>query len=326
MQVMPSLKPFGNTKIRYNQDKTMAKNKPDTISGVLVINKHEGVTSHRIVSAVRKLYDTSRVGHTGTLDPMATGVLPILIGRAAKASDYLMAENKRYTAEMKLGLTTDTEDITGTVLTTSDAIPTEERVLEVCRNFVGRISQVPPMYSAIKIDGKKLVDIAREGGEVERKAREITIFSLDVKKISHDTYRLDVACSKGTYIRTLCKDIGESLGCGAVMSALLRTETGVFTLEQSVTIAELEAMPFEERLTLPKPVESLFMDLPVLDLNDFQAKLFRGGAELYQKKLKTDYPVGQLVRIRYKGEFIALGRVGEYDAGTAIKSEKLFVL
>ena len=122
----------------------MAKNKPDTISGVLVVNKHEGVTSHRIISAIRKLFDTSRVGHTGTLDPMATGVLPILIGRAAKASDYLMAEDKRYTAEMKLGLTTDTEDITGEILTTSVAIPTEDRVREACRSFVGKISQVPP--------------------------------------------------------------------------------------------------------------------------------------------------------------------------------------
>lgn len=304
----------------------MSKNKPDTISGVLVVNKHEGVTSHRIISAIRKLFDTSRVGHTGTLDPMATGVLPILIGRAAKASDYLMAEDKQYTAEMKLGLTTDTEDITGEILTTSAAIPTEERVREVCRSFVGKISQIPPMYSAIKVDGRKLVDIAREGGEVERKAREVMIYSLNVEKISGDTYRLDIACSKGTYIRTLCKDIGEALGCGAVMSALVRTKTGVFSLDQAITIAELEEMTFEERLALPQPVESLFMDLPVLNINEFYAKLIRGGTELYQKKLRTDYPVGQLIRLRCKGEFIALGRVAEFDAGTAVKPEKLFVL
>ncbi|MBE6598260.1 MAG: tRNA pseudouridine(55) synthase TruB [Ruminococcaceae bacterium] len=304
----------------------MSNNKPDTCSGVLVVNKHEGVTSHRIISAIRKLFDTRKVGHTGTLDPMATGVLPILIGRAAKASDYLMAEDKRYTAEMKLGLTTDTEDITGEVLTTSSAIPTEEEVKAACRRFVGTISQVPPMYSAIKVDGRKLVDIAREGGEVERKAREVNIYSLDCEKISPDTYRLDVACSKGTYIRTLCKDIGEALGCGAVMSALVRTQTGVFTLEESITIAELEEMTFEERLALPKPVESLFMDFPVININEFYAKLIRGGTELYQKKLKTDYPVGQLIRLRCKGEFIALGRVSEYEAGTAVKPEKLFVL
>ncbi len=304
----------------------MSNNKPDTISGVLVVNKHEGVTSHRIISAIRKLFDTRKVGHTGTLDPMATGVLPILIGRAAKASDYLMAEDKRYTAEMKLGLTTDTEDITGEVLSTCDRIPTEEEVREVCRRFVGKISQVPPMYSAIKINGRKLVDIAREGGEVERKAREVTIYGLEVEKISEDTYRLDVSCSKGTYIRTLCKDIGDALGCGAVMSALVRTQTGVFTLDQAVTIAELEEMTYEERLTLPKPVESLFTDLPVIQVNDFYAKLIKSGTELYQKKLKTDFEVGMLIRIRCRGEFIALGRVTEYEAGTAIKPEKLFVL
>lgn len=304
----------------------MAKNKPDTCCGVLVVNKHEGVTSHRIISAIRKLYDTARVGHTGTLDPLATGVLPILIGRAAKASDYLMAEDKRYTAEMKLGLTTDTEDITGTVLTQCDILPSEGAVQAVCREFVGKIFQVPPMYSAIKVDGRKLVDIAREGGEVERKAREVEIYRLDCEKISDDTYRLDVACSKGTYIRTLCKDIGEKLGCGAVMSALVRTQTGVFTLEQAVTIAELEQMSFEERLTLPKPVESLFTDIPAININEFYAKLIRGGTELYQKKLHTDYPVGQLLRLRCKGEFIALGRVTEYETGTAVKPEKLFVL
>ncbi len=304
----------------------MSNNKPDTYCGVLVVNKHEGVTSHRIVSACRRLFDTRKVGHTGTLDPMATGVLPILIGRAAKASDYLMAEDKRYTAEMKLGLTTDTEDITGEILSTSDHIPTEAEVKEVCRRFVGTISQVPPMYSAIKVDGRKLVDIAREGGEVERKAREVTIYSLGCEKLAEDTYRLDVACSKGTYIRTLCKDIGEMLGCGAVMSALVRTQTGVFTLEEAVTIEELEQMTFEERLALPKPVESLFTDLPEIQINEFYGKLIRGGTELYQKKLKTDYPVGQLIRLRCKGEFIALGRIAEYEAGTAVKPEKLFVL
>ena len=182
------------------------------------------------------------------------------------------------------------------------------------------------MYSAIKVDGRKLVDIAREGGEVERKAREVEIYRLNCEKISDDTYRLDVACSKGTYIRTLCKDIGEKLGCGAVMSALVRTQTGVFTLEQAVTIAELEQMSFEERLTLPKPVESLFTDIPAININEFYAKLIRGGTELYQKKLHTDYPVGQLLRLRCKGEFIALGRVTEYETGTAVKPEKLFVL
>ncbi|MBE6626683.1 MAG: tRNA pseudouridine(55) synthase TruB [Ruminococcaceae bacterium] len=304
----------------------MAKNRTDTISGVLIINKHAGVTSHRIISACRKLFDTPRVGHTGTLDPMATGVLPVLLGRAAKASDYVMAHDKEYLCEMKLGITTDTEDITGEVLTSCDDIPAEDEVLRVAASFVGKISQIPPMYSAVKVGGRKLVDIAREGGEVERQPREVEIHSLDVKKISDDTYSMRVACSKGTYIRTLCSDIGKALGCGAAMSSLVRTRTGKFTLEDCITIEQLESMEFEDRLKLPRPVESLFMDLPEVNVVDFYAKLIRGGTELFQKKLKVDIPEGQLIRIRNRGEFIALGRGGIADGKAVIKPEKLFVI
>lgn len=300
--------------------------KADSCCGVLVVHKHEGVTSHRVVSALRKLYDTHRVGHAGTLDPLATGVLPVLIGRATKASDYVMAENKAYTAEMKLGLTTDTEDITGEVLTRCAVLPSEEEVRAVCASFVGKIWQVPPMYSAIKQNGRKLVDIAREGGEVEREAREVTVEAIACSRLSEDTYRLDVACSKGTYIRTLCRDIGDKLGCGAVMSALVRTRTGRFTLDQAVTIAALEEMSVEERIALLMPVETLFEELPAVSVSDFYAKLVRGGTELYQKRLRTDFPVGQLVRLRSRGELIALGRVKEYPEGLAIKPERLFVL
>ncbi len=302
----------------------MSRRKPDTISGVLIINKHEGVTSHRIISAVRRLYDTSRVGHTGTLDPIATGVLPVLLGRAAKASDYLMAHDKAYRCEMKLGLTTDTEDITGEVLERSEKLPTEEEVLSACAEMVGKISQIPPMYSAIKIGGRKLVDIAREGGVVEREPREVEIFSLACRKVSEDTYVLDVECSKGTYIRTLCSDIGKKLGCGAVMSSLVRTRTGKFTLEDCVTIEELENLSFEERLALPKSPEMLFEDCPVVNVGDFHAKLIVGGTELYQKKIKTAFETGTLVRIRHRGDFLALGRVVETENGSALKPEKLF--
>ena len=150
----------------------------DAVSGVIVINKHEGVTSYRIVQILRKLYSTRKVGHTGTLDPMATGVLPVLVGRAVKAADFIVAEDKEYIAEMTLGVTTDTEDITGEVLTESPDIPEEESVLEACKSFVGDILQIPPMYSAIKIDGQKLVDMAREGIVVERKPRPVSILSL----------------------------------------------------------------------------------------------------------------------------------------------------
>ena len=304
----------------------MSRRKPDTACGVIVINKHAGVTSHRIVQIMRRLYDMPRIGHTGTLDPMATGVLPVLLGRAAKACEYITAEDKEYTATLKLGITTDTEDIWGGVLTECADIPSQADVIGAARSFTGEITQVPPMYSAIKVDGRKLVDIAREGGTVERTARSVTVYSLDCECVTDDTYRLNVRCSKGTYIRTLCADIGKMLGCGAVMSSLTRTRCGAFTLDDAYTTDELDAMDFDKRLTLPKPAESLFYDLPAVDVSDFYAKLCRGGTELYQRKLGTSLDGGTLVRIRQRGEFIALGRVCDFADGSAIKPEKIFVL
>ncbi len=304
----------------------MSRGKPATVSGVLIINKHEGVTSHNIVSVLRKLYDMSQVGHTGTLDPMATGVLPVLLGRAVKASDYLMAEDKEYEAKMTLGVTTDTQDITGEVLTRCADVPDEARVVQVCRSFTGELYQTPPMYSAIKVGGKKLYDIARSGQVIEREPRKITVTSLVPEKISDTEYHLKISCSKGTYIRTLCADIGEALGCGAVMSGLCRTRSGPFTLDRAVTVEELENMTFEERLALPMPTESLFEDLPKIVVNGFFEKLVKSGAELYQKKLGTSFSDGALVRINSEKEFIALGKVAEYPSGSAIKAVKLFVL
>ena len=304
----------------------MSKRKPDTVSGVLIVNKHAGVTSHRIISACRRLYDTQRVGHAGTLDPIATGVLPVLIGRAAKAADYIIRHDKTYRCEMLLGLTTDTEDVTGEVLTRSERLPEEDEVLAVCRRFVGRILQTPPMYSALKVGGKKLVDIARAGGEVERTPREIEIYSLEAQRLAPDRYVLDVACSKGTYIRTLCADIGRELGCGAVMAGLIRTRTGRFTLEEAVTVEELDGMTPEERMGVLRPVESLFEELPALELGAFHARLIRCGSDLYQEKLKTDFPEGTLVRLRRSGTFFALGRAGIRDGVPVISLEKLFVL
>ena len=304
----------------------MSRKKPDTVSGVLIINKHAGVTSHRIISSCRKLFDTPRVGHTGTLDPMATGVLPILIGRAVKASEYVMAHDKEYVAEMRLGLTTDTEDVTGEILTTSDKLPTEDEVRAACDAFIGKIEQIPPMYSAIKVDGRKLVDIAREGGEVERKPREIEIYSIDCEREADDLYKLRVNCSKGTYIRTLCADIGKKLGCGAAMASLVRTRTGTFTLDDCVTVEDLDSMTFEERLKLPKPVETLFTDLDAVTVPDFYAKLLRGGTPLYQKKLRRSYEDGTLVRFYNRDQFIALGRAGTVDGEPVIRAEKLFVI
>ena len=297
-------------------------------SGVVVVDKHEGVTSHDIVFKMRKLFGTRRVGHTGTLDPMATGVLPILIGRSAKASEYLSAEDKGYTAEITLGITTDTEDISGKILTKCDTLPDKSKFFEVCREFVGDIFQVPPMYSALKVDGKKLVDLAREGITIEREARMIHISSIipEVIDEKRGIYRLIVECSKGTYIRTLCADIGARLGCGATMSALRRTKSGNFTLDNSHTIEQIEKMSEAERASLIIPTEELFYDLEAVKLSDFYARLCRSGCEIYQRKTGTNLPVGTRVRICDKNGFFALGEVREYDEGTAIKSIKLFVL
>ena len=296
-------------------------------SGVLIVNKNAGVTSHDIVYKIRKLSGTKRVGQTGTLDPMAEGVLVMLVGRAAKAAEYLVSDSKRYSAGLRLGITTDTEDTTGEVLTSTDSIPDESEVRAVCDSFVGKYDQIPPMYSALKVGGQKLCDLARRGVTVERKPREVEISELSVKSTdSTADYTLDVACSSGTYIRTLCADIGARLGCGGVMSSLIRTETGGYPISESFTIAELEAMSEEERLEKLLPVESLFDTLPKLTLVDFYEKLSRNGCEIYQKKIKTYYPVGQKLALYGKCGFYALGEVRDYEDGSAIKAIKLFEL
>lgn len=298
------------------------------INGVIIVNKHAGVTSHDIVAKIRRIYGTKKVGHTGTLDPMATGVLPILIGRAAKAAEYLVSDSKRYIAEIKLGIETDTEDITGKILKTSDTLPGKTEFFEVCKEFVGEIYQTPPMYSAIKVGGKKLVDLAREGKEVERTPRKIEIKSILPEEVSEKEgiYRLYVECSKGTYIRTLCADIGKKLGCGAAMSSLERTRSGNFDIKDAYTVCELENMTLEQRASVVRPVETLFSELPAVTLDGFYAKLCRSGCEIYQHKIKTAYPVDEFVRIRDKNGFFALGKVKEYENGSAIKAVKIFVL
>ena len=298
------------------------------ISGVVIIDKHKGVTSHDIVFKIRKLFGTKKVGHTGTLDPMATGVLPVLIGRAAKACEYLICEDKAYEATLQLGITTDTEDTSGAVLTKSDFLPTKEQFFEACEHFVGDIMQVPPMYSALKVNGQKLVDLARKGIEIERQARSIHISKIVPSVIDEEKgiYKISVECSKGTYIRTLCADIGAYLGCGASMSELRRTKSGNFVINYAHTIEEIEKMSYDERVALLMPTESLFAELEAVTLSDFYARLCRSGCEIYQKKIGYSLPVGTKVRMCDKDGFFALGEVREYPDGTAIKAVKLFVL
>jgi len=296
--------------------------------GVLAVHKGEGVTSHDVVNRVRRLYKTKRVGHAGTLDPLATGVLVVLVGRAAKACEYISSDRKTYRAILRLGLTTDTEDITGKVLTRSDDIPSAVQVEAICRKFVGELKQIPPMYSALKVNGQKLYDLARQGVTVEREARDITVYSLDCEDTECKTdFILTVSCSGGTYIRTLCADIGAKLGCGGVMATLERSEACGITLDECHTLEEIEKLDENERQGLLLPTERLFDDLKSIRLPAFFEKLFRDGCPIYQKKIKTNFAVGSRVKICSEdGRFFALGEVVEREEESAIKSVKIFEL
>ncbi len=296
--------------------------------GVLIVNKPAGPTSHDIVGKVRRLYSTKKVGHTGTLDPMATGVLVVLIGRAAKACEYSLSDRKKYTATLRLGLETDTEDTTGNILKEYPVNATLAEVAEATKRFCGKIKQIPPMYSALKVGGRKLCDIAREGGTVEREAREIEVYSISAEHIENNDYKLVVECSAGTYIRTLCADIGKSLGCGGAMASLERSSACGFDIEDAVTLEEVEKLDCEQRLALLRPVEEIFTEYETVKLPVFYERLFRSGCEIYLKKAKLpNLPEGSRLRVLdSKGEFFALGEIKNYENGLALKSIKLFVL
>ena len=294
-------------------------------NGVIIINKEEGLTSQAVVNRVKRILGAKKAGHTGTLDPMATGVLPVLVERGVKASEFMLTSDKHYVATLLLGVTTDTEDVTGEVLTESGDIPDEDAVILAAESFVGEYLQTPPMYSALKIGGKKLCDLAREGITVEREAREVTIHSLSARKINEREYALDVKCSKGTYIRTLCADIGKKLGCGGTMKTLQRASASGFTLADAHTLSQLEAMTEDEREACVLPVEYIFRERPEVKLPTFFARLAHSGLEIYLKKINLDLPLGTQVRLSDEKGLFALGEVREFDQGKAIKPIRQFV-
>ena len=293
-------------------------------NGIVIINKEAGLTSQGVVNRVKRIFGAQKAGHTGTLDPMATGVLPVLLERGVKASEFMLTSDKHYIATLLLGLTTDTEDVTGEILTKCCEIPSEADVLSAVSSFVGEYMQTPPMYSALKVGGKKLCDLARQGVTVEREAREVTIHSLTAEKISECEYTLDVHCSKGTYIRTLCADIGAKLGSGGCMKTLCRASASGFTLDDAHTLSELENMSDEERDRCVFPVEYIFRDLPEVKLSAFFAKLAHSGLEIYLKKINLDLSLGARVRLSDEKGFFALGEVREYENGRAIKPIRQF--
>lgn len=256
------------------------------MNGIIVVNKPLGKTSHDMVYFMRRLTGIKKIGHTGTLDPDAAGVLPVCIGNATKVADMLTLSDKRYRAELTLGKTTDTQDASGKVLTQRTVNVSAEDIADAVMRFVGEIEQIPPMYSAVKQNGKKLYELARQGIEVERKKRKITIHEINITEIDLEGRRvkLDVLCSKGTYIRTLCADIGEMLGTGAYMSALERTQTGPFTLGESYTVDELEKKRDEGTLeeTLI-PTDAVFLDYPKIVLNEKQTRSITNGIRMSYK-------------------------------------------
>lgn len=292
--------------------------------GIVVINKGEGLSSFAVVSRVRRIFGVKKAGHTGTLDPMATGVLPVLIDRAVKASEYMLTSDKHYSATLLLGVSTDTEDVTGTVLERSDRIPDEEEVFAAISSMLGESEQTPPMYSALKVGGKKLCDLARRGEVIERESRKITIHRIDAKKLSEREYKIDVECSKGTYIRTLCADIGKKLGVGGTMKTLERLEASGFTLADAVTLEELEAMSEEERDALVYPIEHIFKDKRKITLPPFFARLARCGVEIYLKKIGVHADAGEQIALYDSEGFFALGEVRDFEEGLAIKPIKQF--
>ncbi len=297
--------------------------------GILAVNKPVGISSHDVVNKIRRLYNTKRVGHAGTLDPLAEGVLVVLVGRAAKACEYISSDKKTYTATLRLGTQTDTEDVTGEVtLKYEGELPKYDAVARVCEGFCGKIMQTPPMYSALKVNGQKLYDLARQGVIIERQAREVEVFDISCQPTERaEDFILTVTCSGGTYIRTLCADIGKALGCGGVMATLRRDEACGVLLSQTYTPDQLEAMDESGRAACLMDVEKVFSDIPKIQLSPFFEKLFRDGCPIYQKKIKTDFDLGQRVRIcSQDGEFFALGEVGEYADGDAVKSIKIFKL
>ena len=245
------------------------------MNGIVIVDKPQGWTSQDVTARLRRVFNTRRIGHGGTLDPMATGVLPVFVGRATRGVEFFEHAEKIYEATLRLGLTTDTEDVTGTVLTEQEAKISEQDFLNILPQFRGKIQQIPPMYSALKVNGQKLCDLARKGKEVERQPREIEIYELECLEFSGDTARLRVHCSKGTYIRTLCKDIGEALGCGGCMAALRRVSAGEYGIEEAVPLQTLLDTDTPDQYL--RSVDTMFRNYPSVTLTVNQEKRCRNG-------------------------------------------------
>ena len=283
-------------------------------NGIVIIDKPAGWTSMDVCAKLRGILKTKKIGHAGTLDPMATGVLPVFVGQATRAVSFAEGGEKEYVAGLRLGLTTNTQDTEGETLTQSPVTVGREELEAVLPRFTGEISQIPPMFSAIKINGQKLYDLARQGKEVERKARAVTIFALEVvEQVSETDYILRIRCSKGTYVRTLCHDIGQALGCGGCMFSLRRTMAAGFTLDESVTLERMQ----EGGEALLRPTDSLFRDRPDYRLKtEKQEERCRNGNPFF---IQENLPEGEYRIYGREGAFLCLSRL-QGDTMTSLKN------
>lgn len=258
----------------------------ETIDGILNVHKEKGFTSHDVVAKLRGILKQKKIGHTGTLDPDATGVLPVCLGRATKVCEYLTDRSKTYEARVRLGVVTDTQDLAGQVLEEHPVRVTGEELAEAVSGFVGEVWQTPPMYSAVKVNGKRLYELARQGLEVERKKRKITVYSCSISDFTPEdnTFAMEVHCSKGTYIRTLCHDIGERLACGAAMASLVRTRSGIFSLEEALTLSEIEQKVQDGTLDeAVMPIDAIFTDYPEITVSQSGLRYLQNGNALRQE-------------------------------------------
>ena len=306
----------------------------NNINGVLNLNKPAGCSSHDMVYFVRRAFGTKKVGHTGTLDPIATGVLPMLLGSATKLSDLLLNHDKTYKSVLKLGLATDTMDIAGKTIKTCDTIPDYDEVLKTAESFTGEIEQTPPIYSAVKVNGRKLYEYARSGADTEEiniLPRKINIYNISCEKTDRaDEFALTVGCSKGTYIRSICNDIGEKLGCGGVMASLCRIKSGRFVLSESYTPEYIKdfASSGNDLISLLISCEDILKDYAdkKIILDEFYSKLAKNGAEIYIKKLRyyreSDFNAGdKILMYGFDNICFAMGEIKNYDGGIACKPQ-----
>jgi tRNA pseudouridine55 synthase len=293
----------------------------DIMNGIINIYKEQGYTSFDVVARLRGICHQKKIGHTGTLDPDAVGVLPVCIGNATALCDMLTDKTKEYEAVMMLGITTDTQDLSGTVLEEKDVNLSEADVISCVGKFTGDIMQVPPMYSAVKVGGRKLYELAREGKEIERKARPVIIHSIDISNVDLPRVTMRISCSKGTYIRTLCHDIGQALGCGACMESLIRTRSGQFEIKDAAKLSLVQQWADEGSLKEHiLPVEAMFEDCPVVKVSPDEDKLLHNGNTL---RIRTDGTVARCRVYDSQGVFY-----GVYDFDTKrkiLKPYKMFL-